>query len=85
MKTFKQFQEGIKTKLAIGGLMALPFAMQKIKDKFDPVGNKRKEYQLDKNLERLSKTGDSPNARDMLNIPRDYKITPEQKEKYGFK
>ena len=42
MKTFKQFQEGIKTKLAIGGLMALPFAMQKIKDKFDPVGNKRK-------------------------------------------
>ena len=37
MKTFKQFQEGIKTKLAIGGLMALPFAMQKIKDKFDPA------------------------------------------------
>ena len=35
MKTFKQFQEGIKTKLAIGGLMALPFAMQKIKDRTD--------------------------------------------------
>ena len=49
------------------------------------IGQRRKEYQLDKNLERLSKTGDSPNARDMLNIPRDYKITPEQKEKYGFK
>ena len=48
MKTFKQFQEGIKTKLAIGGLMALPFAMQKIKDKFDPVGNKRKEFQQKK-------------------------------------
>ncbi len=42
MKTFKQFQEGIKTKLAVGGLMALPFALQKIKDRFDPVGNKRK-------------------------------------------
>ena len=45
MKTYKQFQEGLKTKLAIGGLMALPFAMQKIKDKFDPIGNKRKKYQ----------------------------------------
>ena len=49
------------------------------------IGQRRKEYQLDKNLERLSKTGDSPDARTMLNIPLDYKITPEQKEKYGFK
>ena len=49
------------------------------------VGQRRKEHQLDKNLERLSKTGDSPDARTMLNIPLDYKITPEQKEKYGFK
>ena len=49
------------------------------------VGQRRKEYQLDKNLERLSKTGDSPDARTMLNIPLDYKITPEQKKKYGFK
>ena len=48
MKTFKQFQEGIKTKLAIGGLMTLPFAMQKIKDKFDPIGNERKEFQQKK-------------------------------------
>ena len=58
MKTFKQFQEGIKTKLAIGGLMALPFAMQKIKDKFDPVGNKRKEFQQKKKekYEKLSRT-----------------------------
>ena len=56
MKTYKQFQEGIKTKLAIGGLMALPFAMQKIKDKFDPVGNKRKEFQdaLKKKYEKKS-------------------------------
>ena len=44
----KQVNEGIKTKLAIGGLMALPFAMQKIKDKFDPIGNKRKEFQQKK-------------------------------------
>ena len=58
MKTSKQFQEGIKTKLAIGGLMALPFAMQKIKDKFDPVGNKRKEFQQKKKekYEKLSGT-----------------------------
>ena len=49
------------------------------------IGQRRKEYQLDKNLERLSKTGDSPDARTMLNIPLDYKITPEQKAKYGFK
>ena len=51
----------------------------------NPINKARKDYQLDKNLKRLSKTGDSPEARDMLNIPRDYKITPEQKEKYGFK
>ena len=58
MKTFKQFQEGIKTKQAIGGLMALPFAMQKIKDKFDPIGNKRKEFQQKKKekYEKLSGT-----------------------------
>ena len=58
MKTFKQFQEGIKTKLAIGCLMALPFAMQKIKDKFDPIGNKRKEFQQKKKekYEKLSGT-----------------------------
>ena len=45
----------------------------------------RKDYQLDKNLKRLSKTGDSPDARTMLNIPLDYEITPEEKKKYGFK
>ena len=49
------------------------------------IGQRRKEFQLDSNLKRLSKTGDSPEARDMLNIPRDYEITPEQKKKYGFK
>ena len=51
----------------------------------NPINKARKDCQLDKNLKRLSKTGDSPEARDMLNIPRDYEITPEQKEKYGFK
>ena len=50
----------------------------------NPINKARKDYQLDKNLKRLSKTGDSPEARDMLNIPRDYEITPEQKKKYGF-
>ena len=57
MKTFKQFQEGIKTKLAIGGLMALPFAMQKIKDKFDPVGNQRKKTQDKKATEYEKRSG----------------------------
>ena len=49
------------------------------------IGKRREEFQLDSNLKRLSKTGDSPEARDMLNIPRNYEITPEQKKKYGFK
>ena len=48
MKTFKQFQEGIKTKLALGALATVPFVMKKIKDKFDPIGNKRKEFQQKK-------------------------------------
>jgi len=58
MKTFKQFQEGIKTKLALGALAATPFIMKKIKDKFDPVGNKRKEFQQKKKekYEKLSGT-----------------------------
>ena len=59
MKTYKQFQEGLKTKLAIGGLMALPFAMQKIKNKFDPVGDARKKYQAQKATEYDKKTGTS--------------------------
>ena len=50
----------------------------------NPMNKMRNDYQLDKNLKRLSKTGDSPEARDMLNIPQDFKITPEIKTKYGF-
>ena len=48
MKTFKQFQEGLVKKAIVGGLLAAPFVMKKIKDKFDPVGKKRKEFQQKK-------------------------------------
>ena len=53
--------------------------------KKDPGGEARKNFQHNYNLKKLSGTGDSPEARDMLNIPRDYTITPEEKKKYGFK
>ena len=48
----------IKKRLIGGALLATPFVMQKIKDKFDPVGNKRKEYQdaLKKKYEKQSGT-----------------------------
>ena len=48
MKTFKQFQEGLVKKAIVGGLLAAPFVMKKIKDRFDPVGKKRKEFQQKK-------------------------------------
>jgi len=48
MKTFKQFQEGLVKRAIVGGLLAAPFVMKKIKDKFDPVGKKRKEFQQKK-------------------------------------
>ena len=57
MKTFKQFQEGIKTKLALGALAAAPFVMKKIKDKFDPVGNARKKFQDKKATEYEKRSG----------------------------
>ena len=57
MKTFKQFQEGIKTKLALGALAATPFIMKKIKDKFDPVGNARKKVQDKKATEYEKRSG----------------------------
>ena len=58
MKTFKQFQEGIINKALVGATLATPFVMKKIKDKFDPVGNKRKEFQQKKKekYEKLSGT-----------------------------
>ena len=48
MKTFQQFQEGLLKKALITTALATPFVMKKIKDKFDPVGNKRKEFQQKK-------------------------------------
>ena len=57
MKTYKQFQEGIKTKLALGALAATPFIMKKIKDKFDPVGNARKKVQDKKATEYEKRSG----------------------------
>ena len=57
MKTFQQFQEGIKTKLALGALAATPFIMKKIKDKFDPDGNQRKKTQDKKATEYEKRSG----------------------------
>ena len=59
MKTYKQFQEGIKTKSALGTLAATPFIMKKIKDKFDPVGNARKKHQDKKATDYEKRTGTS--------------------------
>ena len=53
--------------------------------KQDPGGEARKNFQHNYNLKKLSGTGDSPEARDMLNIPREFKITDAEKKKYGFK
>ena len=53
--------------------------------KQDPGGEARKNFQHNYNLKKLSGTGDSPEARDMLNIPREYKITDAEKKKYGFR
>ena len=79
MKTFKQFQEELLTEKPNDGYIGPKFLGIKT------IGQRRKEFQLDSNLKRLSKTCDSPDARTMLNIPLDYEITPEQKAKYGFK
>ena len=59
MKTFQQFQEGIKTKLALSALATAPFLMKKIKDRFDPVGNARKKTQDKKATEYEKKSGTS--------------------------
>ena len=56
MKTFKQFNEGLKTAIGLG-LLATPFVMKKIKDKFDPVGNARKKVQDKKATEYEKKSG----------------------------
>ena len=43
MKTFKQFQEGLKTKLVVGGLLAAPFLAKKfLKPKTDKMLDKQR-------------------------------------------
>ena len=43
MKTFKQFQEGLKTKLAIGGALAAPYLLKKfVKPKTDKMLDKQR-------------------------------------------
>ena len=52
--------------------------------KKDPVGNARQDFQMNYKLKKLSGTGDSPEFRDSFGIPRDYKLTPEQKRNTDF-
>ena len=47
MKTFKQFREGYG-KAAVLGTSALLGGLTYLKKRFDPVGNKRKEFQQKK-------------------------------------
>ena len=43
MKTFKQFQEGLKTKLIVGGLLAAPYLAKKfLKPKTDKMLDKQR-------------------------------------------
>ena len=85
MKTFKQFQaEGaVKTAIKIAApFVGLGLLGQLGKKK--PVNKSRDDFQMNYKLKKLSGTGDSPETRTMLGIPLDYKITDEQKKKYGF-
>ena len=59
MKTFKQFQEGLVKRAIVGGLLAAPFVMKKIKDKFDPLGKQRKKFQDKKATEYEKRSGTS--------------------------
>ena len=85
MKTFKQFQaEGaVKTAIKIAApFVGLGLLGQLGKKK--PVNKSRDDFQMNYKLKKLSGTGDSPETRRMLGIPLDYKMTDEQKKKYGF-
>jgi len=77
-----------EVRLATAAKVAAPFvalgALGQL-GKRDPGGEARKNFQHNYNLKKLSGTGDSPEARDMLNIPREYKITDAEKKKYGFR
>ena len=86
MKTFKQFQaEGaVKTAIKIAApFVGLGLLGQLGKKK--PLNKPRDDFQMNYKLKKLSGTGDSPETRRMLGIPLDYKMTDEQKKKYGFK
>ena len=77
-----------EVRLSTAAKIAAPFVGLGLLSKLgnqDPAGGARKNFQHNYNLKKLSGTGDSPEARNMLGIPLDYKITPEQKKKYGFK
>ena len=85
MKTFKQFQaEGaVKTAIKIAApFVGLGLLGQLGKKK--PVNKSRDDFQMNYKLKKLSGTGDSPETRRILGIPLDYKMTDEQKKKYGF-
>ena len=85
MKTFKQFQaEGaVKTAIKIAApFVGLGLLGQLGKKK--PLNKPRDDFQMNYKLKKLSGTGDSPETRRMLGIPLDYKMTDEQKKKYGF-
>ena len=65
MKTFQQFQEEVKTiteikKRLIGAaLLATPYVMKKVNDKFNPVGKAREKYQDKKATDYEKRTGTS--------------------------
>ena len=86
MKTFKQFQsEGaVKTAIKIAAPFVALGALGRLGKK-KPIDKPRDDFQMNYKLKKLSGTGDSPEARNMLNIPLDYKITPEEKKKYNFR
>ena len=86
MKTFKQFQaEGAVTKAIKIAAPIVGLGLLGQLGKKKPIDKPRGDFQMNYKLKKLSRTGDSPEARNMLEIPLDYKITDEQKKKYGFK
>ena len=77
-----------EVRLSTAAKIAAPFVGLGLLGKLgnqDPAGGARKKFQHNYNLKKLSGTGDSPEARNMLGIPLDYKITPEEKKKYNFR
>ena len=44
MKTFKQFNEGLKTAIGLG-LLAAPFALSQLEKRWNPVKKQRQKHQ----------------------------------------